>query len=108
MIKKTPHFLETELACKGIDCCNYDCEMDFNFMNKIEGLRSKTGPLKVNSGYRCKAHNKAVGGVSNSFHVRGKALDLVPVNISLDALYSFAKINFNEVIRYPTFIHVAN
>lgn len=36
--------------------------------------------IKVNSGYRCKELNKAVGGVENSAHLTGYAADLVPIN----------------------------
>lgn len=34
-------------------------------------------PFVVSSGYRCEALNKAVGGVKNSYHLQGKACDLV-------------------------------
>ncbi|WP_157667923.1 D-Ala-D-Ala carboxypeptidase family metallohydrolase [Desulfotomaculum nigrificans] len=30
----------------------------------------------VDSGYRCPAHNWAVGSVPNSYHVRGMAADI--------------------------------
>lgn len=33
-------------------------------------------PLHVNSGYRCPELNKAVGGKSNSQHLRGEAADI--------------------------------
>ena len=33
-------------------------------------------PLKINSGYRSPAHNKAVGGAQFSQHVQGKAADI--------------------------------
>ena len=33
-----------------------------------------------NSGYRTPAHNKAVGGVANSFHVQALAGDITPKN----------------------------
>lgn len=33
-------------------------------------------PFIVNSGYRCKVHNEAIGGVKNSSHVRGVAMDI--------------------------------
>ena len=43
----------------------------------LEPLREKIGrPLVVNSGYRSKALNKAVGGVANSYHLEGLAADL--------------------------------
>lgn len=34
-------------------------------------------PIHINSGYRCKALNKAVGGATNSNHLYGYAVDLV-------------------------------
>lgn len=33
-------------------------------------------PIKIGSGYRCSALNRAVGGVANSQHVKGQAADL--------------------------------
>lgn len=39
-------------------------------------------PLKVNSGYRCKTHNFAVGGEPNSQHQLGKAADITCGDIS--------------------------
>lgn len=33
-------------------------------------------PLIVTSGFRCKELNQVVGGVSNSFHLRGMAADI--------------------------------
>ena len=45
--------------------------------NVLDPLREWYGkPIYVNSGYRCEALNKAVGGVANSFHVRGMAADI--------------------------------
>lgn len=34
------------------------------------------GPIHVNSGYRCRALNKAVGGAAGSQHMRGAAADI--------------------------------
>lgn len=43
----------------------------------LEPARSIIGePIHVTSGYRCLALNSAVGGVSQSYHVRGLAADL--------------------------------
>ena len=46
-------------------------------INVLEPLRVAMGhPVKIGSGYRCPALNKAVGGVSNSQHLTGQAADL--------------------------------
>lgn len=43
----------------------------------LEPARGIIGePIHVTSGYRCEALNRAVGGVSQSYHVRGLAADL--------------------------------
>ena len=43
----------------------------------LEPLRvAMKEPIKIGSGFRCEALNKAVGGVSNSQHMNGQAVDL--------------------------------
>lgn len=43
----------------------------------LQPLRDAMGePIKIGSGYRCPQLNRAVGGVSNSQHVKGEAADL--------------------------------
>lgn len=43
----------------------------------LDPLRELLGqPVRVTSGYRCPALNKAVGGAGNSFHLTGCAADL--------------------------------
>ena len=45
--------------------------------NVLDPLREWYGkPIYVNSGYRCPALNKAVGGVANSQHLTGQAADI--------------------------------
>lgn len=45
--------------------------------NVLDPLRDWYGkPIRVNSGYRCPALNKAVGGVANSQHLTGQAADI--------------------------------
>lgn len=45
--------------------------------NVLDPLREWYGkPIYVNSGYRCTALNKAVGGVANSQHLTGQAADI--------------------------------
>lgn len=43
----------------------------------LEPLRTYAQqPVRISSGYRCRALNKAVGGVPNSYHIKGRAADI--------------------------------
>ena len=45
--------------------------------NLLDSIRDAWGkPLHVNSGYRCPALNKAVGGKPTSQHLKGEAADI--------------------------------
>lgn len=45
--------------------------------NILDPLRQAWGkPIRVNSGYRCRELNKAVGGMPASQHMRGEAADI--------------------------------
>lgn len=44
----------------------------------LDPLRERWGrPIKVTSGYRCAALNKAIGGAAQSQHMKGEAADIV-------------------------------
>ena len=79
----------------------------------LDPLREAYGrPIRVNSGYRCPKHNQAVGGVANSQHLRGEAADIQPVVGNEADLPQLARIlisngKFDQLILYPTFIHVS-
>lgn len=74
--------------------------------NILEPLRNAWGSsINVNSGYRCDALNKAVGGVATSAHRLGWAADLVPGNGKIDEFGKFTKdwliknrIKFDQII----------
>lgn len=45
--------------------------------NVLDPLREKFGrPIIINSGFRCPALNKAVGGAATSQHTKGEAADI--------------------------------
>lgn len=74
--------------------------------NILEPLRAAWGSsIIINSGYRCDALNKAVGGVSTSAHRLGYAADLFPGNGKIDEFGKFVKewllinrIKFDQVL----------
>ena len=49
----------------------------------LEPLREHFNePIYISSGYRCEELNRAVGGVTNSQHIRGEAADICPFSLS--------------------------
>lgn len=69
-------------------------------------------PLKINSGYRSPAHNKAVGGAQFSQHMLGKAADIssnkyTPEQIHAAILHLIkeGKIKDGGLGRYDSFTH---
>jgi uncharacterized protein YcbK (DUF882 family) len=69
-------------------------------------------PIRINSGYRSPAHNKRIGGATNSFHVKGLAADIVvdgytpeEVFATLEILMRSGKIKKGGLKRYRTFVH---
>lgn len=67
-------------------------------------------PLYINSGFRCPALNRALKGVTNSRHMYGQAADFTTFSVSLDDSifeYISKNLDFDQVIRYDTFIHVS-
>ena len=79
----------------------------------LDPLREAYGrPIRVNSGYRCPKLNNLVGGSPNSQHMRGEAADIQPVVGNEADLPELARIliekgKFDQLIIYPTFIHVS-
>lgn len=72
----TPHFNVGEFKCK----CggNHDTQLDESLVQKLEQLFSALNCSKiiVNSGYRCIAHDKNVGGNGYGQHTKGTAADI--------------------------------
>ena len=84
--------------------------------NVLDSLREAYGkPIYVNSGYRCEAYNRKVGGVPRSQHIVGEAADIsLPLTAYglQDELMKLAKLivqqgRFDQLIIYPTFLHVS-
>ena len=65
----------------------------------LEPLRVAMGePIKIGSGFRCQQLNKAVGGVTNSQHMKGQAADLC-----IDGDLAKGRLWFNHIRDYFEF-----
>lgn len=110
---KVGYFDSKEFACNDGSVSPYG-EMNVvmelvELLNHIRELYGK--PIVVTSGYRSPAHNKKVGGVSNSQHIYGRAADIKPLskNASDIAQLQFICLSANPkggVGLYDTFCHV--
>lgn len=71
------YFKRSEFACKcGKYCNGYPAEPQEKLIKVADKVREHFGsPATVSSGLRCTTHNANVGGVSNSRHLSGKAMD---------------------------------
>lgn len=73
------HFKKSEFSCPCGECSRTWMNKDFVF--RLDSLREVLGfPIKINSAYRCKSHNKKIGGSPNSQHIHGKAVDIAIIN----------------------------
>ena len=72
------YFSRKEFACKcGRYCNGYPAQMQRKVVELVDRARAELkGVGFVSSGSRCRQHNANVGGVSDSRHLLGKAIDL--------------------------------
>jgi uncharacterized protein YcbK (DUF882 family) len=74
----------------------------------LQAIRDHTGrSVSINSGYRSPAHNTAIGGATNSLHVKGMAADIVIKGMTPLEVASLAHdLGLGGIKAYPTFTHI--
>ena len=78
----------------------------------LQPLRDSLGAsVIINSGYRCPALNTLIKGAKASQHMKGEAADIrspffKPIDIARRIVS--LKLPFDQVILYPTFVHVSH
>lgn len=121
----SPHFHLSEVIStnvKGGVAANHDALFDstaylFNAValaQTLEHIRKyalDNTPIIVNSWFRCPMVNKSVGGVSNSLHLMGRAVDIRSDKFSPSEIYNILSEKYKhrlaELILYPSFVHLA-
>lgn len=96
---------EFECHCK----CGYDT-VDTKLVEILDELRHHFGvPVKINSGCRCEAYNRAVGGTVKSKHLLGIAADIMVAGEDPKAVYAYLDSKYPNTFGlglYSTFVHV--
>lgn len=101
------YFSDEEVMCH---CGCGGNETKAILLEYADRLREHVGqPLSCSCAYRCPEHNAEVGGVPDSQHVQGLAMDvLVPEGMTVDELADHAiAVGFDGIGRYydDGFVH---
>ena len=91
------------LACQGRDCCGGLLMIQPITIRRLldfeKYIQRKLFPTNA---YRCKIHNRAIGGLWNSLHCYGLAIDIrTPDNIDIEGYVEAAHRFFGGVKIYP-------
>lgn len=88
--------------------------MNYSLMHFLEYLLFSNAHFTVTSARRTPEQNKACNGVSDSQHLIGEAIDIKPYgstsfNKLLEMVYVYSDhfSPFDQLIIYPTFVHIS-
>jgi len=100
---------EFECPCSPCEESGHDAFLiDSLLVGKLQEVRTEINqPIKINSGFRCPAHNTKVGGKTTSSHLAGKAVDIaVPGSPYRYEVLRILLTKFNRLGIGANFIHV--
>ena len=88
-VKLSKHFSVKEFRCNdGTD----EIRIDSDLPPILQQIRDHfNAPVHINSAYRTPAYNAKVGGVKNSYHVKGMAADIVVSGVSSKRVAQYAE-----------------
>ncbi len=106
-VQLSKNFKSTEFDCHGFGCCN-STDISLQLVDILQEVRDHfKKSVTVNSGFRCKVHNKAVGGASKSNHLKGSAADIVVSGVEPKEVAKFLEsIGVLGIGLYPWGCHV--
>lgn len=92
------------------DINSLDCMLDL-ICDCLQPLRDKLKkPMIITSGYRCPALNRAVGGVTNSQHTKGQAVDFHVNGMTIKEVIDFvikSGVPFDQLIDERSWVHIS-
>lgn len=106
------NFVSTEFDCHGKGCCSIT-KIDEQLVEYLQKIRNHFGkPLNITSAYRCEVHNRNIGGATKSYHMQGKAADIVVNGVSSREVAKYAEsigilgIGLYETAKDGYFTHI--
>ena len=91
-IKDFKNFKLSEIKCKcgGKYCNGYPVGFSYELLRQLQDIRNHFNKaVIITSAIRCTTHNKNVGGVKNSRHTKGTAVDFYVKGVSYNTLKSY-------------------
>ena len=107
-LRLSDNFRAREFRCKCGQCKT--ALVDDILVFQLQAIRNRFGAsVNITSGYRCAAHNKAVGGDPHSSHMQGMAADIVVTGVKPKAVAEFAEsMGIARVGLYDSFVHIGS
>ena len=85
------NFQYKEFDCHGSGCCSTTV-IDEKLVEYVQRIRDHFGkPVTITSPYRCEVHNRRVGGATKSYHMQGRAADIVVQGVSSREVAKYAE-----------------
>ena len=107
MTANIENFSLEEFECP---CDNCGLSLANDLVLKLQVLRSRVGPLNINSGLRCPDYNAKIGGVKSSYHLTGEAVDIDTSKWAgsrkFELIEAAIQIGFTGIGIAKTFIHL--
>lgn len=104
-LKLSPNFIVREFRCiDGTD----EVLIDLELVKLLQNIRDKIGTaISINSAYRTISHNASVGGSSRSYHLYGRAADIVASGKTPEEVAVCAEsTGVLGIIKYENFVHI--
>ncbi len=102
------YFQPHEFLCR-CGCGKGLANMDPRLTALLDAARHEAGlSMQLTSAFRCPAHNRAVGGVPDSAHTKGLAVDIrcIDSHSRFVLIRALLDVGFRRIEAAPTWIHV--
>ena len=106
------NFSRSEFACQGGDaCCGGSSPVSRDLIEALQELRDMVGkPLVITSGFRCRKHNREIGGATESQHCLGTAADIqcpgLPPEVLAESAATVERFRQGGIGVYRRWVHV--